>query len=47
MTKALTREIETEVTKIGSGAHAYVPKAWIGKRVKVILVENKEARADQ
>jgi putative transposon-encoded protein len=33
-------EIITQVTKTGTGAHCYVPKNWIGKKVKVILLES-------
>lgn len=33
------REIETEVSKFGNGAHVTVPKDWIGKKVKVTLLE--------
>jgi putative transposon-encoded protein len=32
-------EIITEVTKTGTGAHVIVPKLWIGKKVKVTLLD--------
>jgi len=37
--KMTTREIQSEVSAIGNGAHVFVPKDWIGKRVKVSLLE--------
>lgn len=37
--KMTMREIETEVSKFGNGAHVTVPKDWIGKKVKVTLLE--------
>ncbi|MGI0012387.1 MAG: DUF2080 family transposase-associated protein [Nitrososphaera sp.] len=33
------KEIETEVSPSGNGAHCFVPKDWIGKKVKVTLLE--------
>ena len=30
------------VTIAGSSGHVYVPKAWVGKRVKVLLIEELE-----
>ena len=32
-------EIAREVSIIGNGAHVLVPRKWVGKKVKVILVE--------
>lgn len=32
-------EIIAEVTKVGTGAHVFVPKTWIGKKVKVTLLD--------
>jgi putative transposon-encoded protein len=32
-------EVITEVTKVGTGAHCFLPKAWIGKKVKVTVIE--------
>ena len=37
--KATTKEIESTVSQ--SGAHVFVPKQWIGKRVRVILMEKE------
>jgi len=31
--------LEKEVTKGGNSGRVYVPPQWIGKRVKIILVE--------
>lgn len=42
MRKAKTREIETTVSESGNGAHVFVPKDWIGKTVKVTLLEAKK-----
>lgn len=40
MPKSMTmKEIETEVSKFGNGAHAVVPKDWMGKKVRVTLLE--------
>lgn len=33
-------EVITEVTKVGTGAHCFLPKTWIGKKVKVSLLDN-------
>ena len=32
-------EIARDVSIIGNGAHVLVPRKWVGKKVKVILVE--------
>jgi putative transposon-encoded protein len=32
-------QIESQVTKIGNGAHVLVPKQWIDKKVRVTLIE--------
>jgi putative transposon-encoded protein len=32
-------EIISEVSKTGTGGHAFVPKAWIGNKVKVTLLD--------
>lgn len=29
--------IVKEVSSIGTGAHVYLPKAWVGKKVAIIL----------
>lgn len=34
-------QIESQVTKIGNGAHVLVPKQWIGKKVRVTLMEKE------
>ncbi len=31
--------IEKNVKPYGNGAHVNIPKQWLGKRVKVILIE--------
>jgi putative transposon-encoded protein len=36
-----TSQIESQVTKIGNGAHVLVPKDWIGKHVIVKLKEKE------
>jgi len=33
------KEIETEVSPTGNGAHVFVPKDWLGKKVRVTLIE--------
>ena len=35
------REIETEVSKFGNGAHITVPKEWVGKKVRVTILEEE------
>lgn len=30
---------EKTVTKVGNSGHALVPQSWIGKKVKIILLE--------
>jgi putative transposon-encoded protein len=35
-------QIESQVTKIGNGAHVLVPRQWIGKKVRVILMEKED-----
>lgn len=42
MRKSKTKEIQTEVTESGKGAHVYVPKKWLGRHVKVTLLKEKE-----
>lgn len=37
--KMTMKEIETEVAKFGNGAHVTVPKDWVGKRVRVTIIE--------
>jgi putative transposon-encoded protein len=32
-------EFESEVTKAGNGGHIIAPKDWIGKKVRVTLIE--------
>lgn len=34
------KEVITTVSKSGTGAHVFVPKDWIGKRVKVIALDD-------
>jgi len=34
------KEIESEVSASGNGAHVFVPKDWLGRKVKVILLDN-------
>jgi putative transposon-encoded protein len=41
MRKAITKEIETTVSESGNGAHVFVPKNWMGKTVRVTLLEAK------
>ena len=36
--KASTKEIETVVSASGNGAHVFVPKQWIGKKVRVKVI---------
>jgi hypothetical protein len=33
------KEIESEVSASGNGAHVFVPKDWLGKKVRVTLIE--------
>ena len=33
------KEIETEASPSGNGAHVFVPKDWAGKKVRVILLD--------
>ncbi len=37
--KETITKIEGEVTPVGTGTHVFVPKSWIGKKVKVTLME--------
>ncbi|MFL6343293.1 MAG: DUF2080 family transposase-associated protein [Nitrososphaeraceae archaeon] len=37
--KRKIQEIETTVSQSGNGAHVFVPKEWLGKNVKVVLLE--------
>ena len=39
--KATTKEIESIVSQSGNGAHVFVPKQWIGKRVRITLMEKE------
>lgn len=39
-------EIESKVTKVGNGAHVLVPLQWLGKKVKVILIEKDVSDKD-
>jgi len=34
-------EFESGVTKSGKNGHVIVPKDWIGKKVRVLLLENE------
>jgi putative transposon-encoded protein len=34
-----TKQIESQVTRIGNGAHVLVPKDWLGKEVIVKIKE--------
>jgi putative transposon-encoded protein len=36
-----TKQIESQVTGIGNGAHVLVPKDWLGKEVIVKIKEKK------
>lgn len=36
------KEITTSVSPSGTGAHVFVPKDWIGKTVKVTLIEEEK-----
>lgn len=40
--KMTMREIDTEVAKFGNGAHITVPKDWVGKKVRVTILEDDE-----
>lgn len=35
------KEITTTVSKSGTGAHVFVPKEWLDKKVKVTLIEDE------
>jgi putative transposon-encoded protein len=35
---------EKIVTLAGSSGHVYVPKEWVGKKVKVLLIEPLETK---
>ncbi|AIF83842.1 hypothetical protein NTE_01781 [Candidatus Nitrososphaera evergladensis SR1] len=37
--KSTPKEIVATATAIGGGAHVYVPKQWMGKRLKIIVEE--------
>jgi putative transposon-encoded protein len=37
--KRKIEEIETTASQSGTGAHVFVPKEWLGKRVRVTLVD--------
>ena len=37
--KPKIQEIEAVVSQSGNGAHVFVPKEWLGKNVKVTLLE--------
>ena len=34
--------IDKVVTLAGSSGHVYVPRAWVGKRVKILLIDELE-----
>lgn len=36
--------LEKEVKETGNSGRVYVPKAWIGKKVKIILIEPLDER---
>lgn len=36
--------IESEVAAIGNGAHVYVPKEWVGKKVRVTPIEEDDKK---
>lgn len=38
--KMKMREIESQVSAFGNGGHVIVPKDWIGKKVRVTLIED-------
>lgn len=38
--KVKNGEIEAKVTHLGNGAHVMVPKDWLGKKVRVSLIED-------
>jgi putative transposon-encoded protein len=40
--KATTKEIESIVNQSGNGEHVFVPKQWIGKKVRVTLMEKED-----
>ena len=40
--KATTKEIESTENQSGNGAHVFVPKQWIGKKVRVTLMEKED-----
>jgi len=44
MRKATTKEIESVAAKFGNGAHVLVPKDWVDRTVKVILVSGVKAK---
>jgi len=33
---------DTEVSESGNGAHAFVPKQWLGKKVRITLVDEEK-----
>ena len=35
-------EVITEVTKVGTGGHCFLPKSWIGKKVRVTLMDDEK-----
>jgi len=44
--KAVITRIESVVTPSGNSGHVVVPKAWIGKEVKVALKEDRGRRKE-
>lgn len=38
--KVKNGEIEAKVTHLGNGAHVMLPKDWLGKKVRVSLIED-------
>ena len=35
------KEIESEVSASGNGAHVFVPKDWLGKKVRVTIIDEE------
>jgi putative transposon-encoded protein len=44
--KAITKisKIETTVSESGNGAHVFIPKQWLNKKVKVVLFEGEDEK---
>jgi putative transposon-encoded protein len=45
--KVKNGEIEAKVTHLGNGAHVMLPKDWLGKKVRVSLIENQDKESVQ